>query len=332
VLAVTEVSTAQSGVVAEPVPSNRQIKFSVGPSFGYNVGHTTYDFAIGVPGAASGEIAYLRSELEFPVDQFMAGGAVRLQSFLGDVEDWSLMLSGLISANNPGGTMTDIDWVRVVDGYGGTFSHTESSSEGSNLIVNFQFTKRLVGRTRHSIGVAAGFRYQRIRQDIDNFAGWQVPYYQPTPTRVEFEVNNVPALEYRVTYVMPMAGLHLVLRPSRAVSVDARALYALTMADDFDDHLLRNKEATADGRGSGFVGSLRADWLLRERAPGSRPFIGVEAEVVTLTVEGDQKQVWYDDEVVQGEVIVPRGTVYSGLPHDFISTQYRVGLRFGFRF
>lgn len=314
------------------MPLIRTTAVSIEPSLGYNLGHTTYDFAIGAFNAPPGEIAYIRSELKFPVDQFMVGGAVRLQSYLGGVEDWSLMLTGQTSVANPGGTMYDTDWIRISGGYDGIFSYTESSAEGSNLILNFQFTKRLFGKSRHVLGVVAGCRYQRIKQDVDNFAGWQVPFDEPNPTRVTFDVDNVPALEYRVTYIMPQAGLHVASRPTPTLSIDARALYGLTLADDYDDHILRKKESTADGRGNAFHGILRADWLLRERRPGSRPFFGVEAEIVTLKVDGDQKQVWYDDEIVQGEVIVEKGTVISGLPHEFISTQFRIGARFGFRF
>lgn len=313
------------------MPLIRTTAVSIEPSLGYNLGHTTYDMILFNPNAGQDTVSYLRSKLEFPVNQFMVGGAVKLQSYLGGVEDWTLMLTGGVSVTDPGGTMYDTDWITVVGGYDGIFSYTESSAEGSNLILNFQFTKRLFGKSRHVLGVVAGCRYQRIKQDVDNFAGWRIPYDEPNPLRDTLDYENVPALEYRVTYIMPQAGLHVASRPTPTLSIDARALYGLTLADDYDDHILRNKEATADGRGNAFHGILRADWLLRERRPGSRPFFGVEAEIVTLKVDGDQKQFWYDDELTPDGVIV-KGTAISGLPHEFISTQFRVGARFGFRF
>lgn len=329
---ICSTARAQAGPDLSEVLLPRTFAFSIAPSVGYAFGHTTYDFRISSPVAAVGEPSYLRSELEFPLDQFMIGGVIRVRSYLGEVEDWSIQLGGRVSATNPGGTMFDTDWIRVVGGYDGIFSYTESSAEGSNIIVDFEFVKRLLGSSKTTLGVVAGFRYQRIKLEVDNFAGWQVNYENPNPQRVTFEVDNTPALEYRVTYLMPQVGVRLATQMSEGFSLDARALYGLTFADDFDDHILRNKESTADGRGNAFRAVVRSEWLLNERRPGARPFVGFDAELVTLRVNGEQTQVWYADEVVQGEVIVPEGTRFTDLPHDFISTQYQIGLRFGFRF
>ncbi|MBD3403165.1 omptin family outer membrane protease [candidate division GN15 bacterium] len=320
----------------------RTFHVSIEPSLSSQFGHTTYFFDLSASSSTPGDITYLASELEFPIDQFMVGGSVRLQSYLGNVEDWSLTLSGYRSISQPRGIMTDADWITIVGGFDGMWSYTESDPEGTNTVLLFEFTKRVLERRPHSFGLVAGFRWQRIVQDIDNFVGWQIDYENPGSQRVTFEYDNVPAIYYRVTYLMPHAGAQAALRFSEAVSLDLRAAYALTMADDYDDHIIRNKESTADGTGSAFLASLRGEWLLAQRKPGARPFIGVEAEFLTLKVEGDQKQFWYDDETgfernpqtgeIEEVVRVERGTTISGLPHEFTSTQFRVGLRFGYRF
>lgn len=309
-------------------PRQRTVHISIDPSASLAFGHTTYRMDIEVP-AAPGELSRLISELEFPLDQIMGGLAVHVQSFVDDIPDWEFVASAYTSINDPGGTMYDSDWMTVVGGFDGKFSYTESEAEGSSTIIDGEFSKRIFGSDRTSVGGLGGFRYQKISQNVDNFTGWQL---DTLGNRYDFSVSNTPALTYEVTYKMPRVGLYALFASGNSLHIRTDVSWSPVFASDDDDHILRNKQGLGDGTGNGILARLNATYAMARHRSGARPFIGFRAELLTLKVDGSQTQRWYDDEVVGGEVIVPAGTSFSDIPHEFTSTQYQFGLRFGFAF
>jgi hypothetical protein len=320
----------------------RSLRFTIDPAVSRTFGHTTYRMDIRSDGTGLDEITHLASELEYPLDQTMLGVRFRLSSVIRDAEDWSVSLTAHRSVSNPGGTMFDSDWIAVVDGFDGKFSYTESKSEATAVIAVLEITKSFLNKRDFNLSALAGFRYQRIEQDIDNFFGWQINYTAASPQRFYFSVDDIPALEYRVTYATPHLGLKAVFQRGPTFDVTVQAAFGLTLADDYDNHLLRNKEADGEGRGQTFMVGFTLSHQLRREGDGPRPFIGLEGEFLKLSIDGDQNQFWYDDEVIVyidpntgqrvEEVVVPQGTRFTNLPHDFSSTQFRLGLRAGFLF
>ena len=320
-------------------PESRRTVFRLDPSVSVSFGHSTYRMDILQPSAPSGEISYLASELEFPLDHIMGGMAVHVQSYLDVTRDWEFVVSGFTNFNAPAGTMYDSDWMTVVNGFDGQFSYTESDPDGSSLIIDGEFSKRITGDSRASWGGLGGFRYQKITQDIDNFTGWQI---DDAGNRIEFDVSGVPALDYEVTYGMPRLGLYGLFSSGQNFQAEFDISGMAVFASDDDDHLLRNKRATGDGTGYGVVARAEADYALAQHRSGAQPFLGLRAEVLSLKVDGDQTQRWYDDETilvrdpntgeVTEEVLVPAGTSFSDIPHEVTSTQFQVGIRLGFTF
>lgn len=320
----------------------RSFKFTIDPAISRTFGHTTYRMDIRSDGTGSDEITHLASELEYPLDQTMLGVRFRLSSMVREVEDWSVSLAAHRSVSNPGGTMFDFDWITIVDGFDGKFSHTESKSEATTVVATLEITKSFLRRRDFNLSGLVGFRYQRVEQDIDNFFGWQLNYNAVSPQRFYFSVDDIPALEYRVTYATPHLGLKAAFQRGPTFDVTVQAAFGLTLADDYDNHLLRNKEADGEGRGPAFMAGFTMSHQLHREGDGPRPFIGLEGAFLKLSIDGDQNQFWYDDEVIVyidpvtgqtvEEVVVPQGTRFTNLPHDFSSTQFRIGLRAGFLF
>ncbi len=114
-------------------------------------------------------------------------------------------------------------------------------------------------------------------------------------------------------------------------SVDLMTAFAPTWVADKDLHLLRNREATSDGNGSGFIARARTELVLGNEQMKFRPILAVTADYYSLAVHAFQTIYWYgDDPVTPG--VNDTGTTMSDIPHQLVSRELFVGLRLGVRF
>jgi hypothetical protein len=179
----------------------------------------------------------------------------------------------------------------------------------------------------------AGFRYQRTKQTIDNYSGWQKHLDEPTlvySDSVTFSVVNVPALTYEVKYGSPQVGLMVRLGSAHRSSVSAKAAFAPVFASDEDDHIQRNKLSTASGNGPGIAAGFKAH-LVTRGSEKATPFVDVVADLHSLTVSTSQTQQWYGDDPAT-PTIDDTGHIEPGIPHEIRSTQLSLGFRFGVSF
>ncbi|MFQ5453792.1 MAG: omptin family outer membrane protease [Candidatus Zixiibacteriota bacterium] len=319
-----------------------KIQFSAAPSFGYNFGKTEYilevrgtlDSLLGSPRTYT-----IKSQLEYPLDVAMAGFNLHLFP-VNDHSLWSVTAGIFTNLNNPGGIMKDSDWQELNGFFDLTkFSYTESKAEMSSFVLNLEASYRIIKFQPVSVSLLAGLRYQKIKQDVIGYEGWQRPFDSSLfvlkdPVTIS---GSGKVLYYEITFKQPQIGLLTKLDFNSYFFIDIKTVYTPVFYNDLDDHILRNKLSISDGSGNGFIASVTTNYQFRTNKK-VRPFIGFTTEIITLSASGSQVQKWYDDETYTDPntnnpvIIVPKGTAIGGIPHEITNTQYRISFKAGFIF
>lgn len=324
-----------AGLVGTTEASAKRVKWSVAPTISMNFGQTEYEMDLQFTqfDTASNKFVTerIRSLLEFPTDFLMGGVEIEVRSHPDRLDYWGIEASLLTSLTNPGNKMTDFDWHAISGFFDLThFSFTESDVEGKAYQLQLQGYRRLFGSRELSVAVLGGFQYYKIDQDIIGFDGWQRPF-DVANTRYADSINitgTSKAIIYRVTYKMPHIGLKGRLLLPKENRIELKGALMAVFASDFDDHLLRKKRSTASGTGWGFQSELKIHLVPNPAKQKNRIFVDLAAKFLTLKVTSNQTQRWYET-VVENDTEIPEGTVIPGVPHDFRSTQYNLGLRVG---
>ena len=305
--------------------SQHEMGIIISPIFTKSFGHSNYEMNTYV-GTEEGIPIYARSKLEFPLDAVRAGGRIGWYDMVEGRTEWAAELSLLTNINDPGGKMKDSDWF-TSPGYSSLqFAYTESDVEMKSFIVNVEAARRFYSWTNASTYVILGFRYQKFEQDVIGFNGWQL---DENLERVYHSYDEL-ALYYEVTYTMPLAGIKYILDLGPRTSIGVTGAYMLTFVEDLDDHVLRNKESVADGTGYGVLGDIYYRHEFGGPGAGSRPFINLKAEIMTMKINTDQTQTWYGDDPISEED--DTGTVINDIPHEITSLQFNIGLSVGLAF
>ncbi|MFI5368495.1 MAG: hypothetical protein ACHQ1F_05725 [Spirochaetia bacterium] len=110
------------------------------------------------------------------------------------------------------------------------------------------------------------------------------------------------------------------------LSLQLRAAFTPVFISDTDDHKLRTKLSTASGWGAGVYAKFRGKYQFPRYYKDFSTYIALDGELISYYVSTTQTQYWYatSDE--------PQGTTYTGIGHVVTSTQFQVGLSFGFEF
>ncbi len=317
-------------------PALSKVDFNVSPVIARQFGYTEYQLDIqGLVVAPTGDtlLRKARSLLEFPVDALIGGVSFTVMSTPTEKHPWSVEAGVLTNIGDPDGQMKDFDWDRVPGYYDLLWSYTESEAEMRSIILLLEITREMYRRNSLGISLVAGFRYQRIKQTIDNYTGWQMPLNETTlqyGDPIEFSAASVPALTYEVKYASPQIGLMARLGSQHRSSVSTKAAFAPVFASDEDDHIQRNKISTASGNGPGIAAGFKAH-LVTGGNGHTTPFVDIVADLHSLTVNAAQTQRWYGDDPAT-PLIDDTGTVSAGIPHEIRSTQLSLGLRFGVGF
>lgn len=312
---------------AQLLPANDRsigVECALQPSVGYLSGHTTYilDFGRGVD--------RLKSELEFPLHSFSLGGTAELRILVGGLTKWRFAMDVRVMPGDPHGTMYDTDWGYLGNGTFGVWSYTESRPAGHSFAYTFSAYHPIWRESRGELELVAGLDYFRHVQTIDNFEGWQI--IDINLTVHEFSVEALPALDYRVSYVAPEAGLAGTYLIARTTSFDGRVLYGRVRATDRDDHLLRKKISEGVGWGNQVHLSLGGQTLLPGMVWNRSITLGFRLTYTSLLVKGTQYQQFYEDvteyDPISGDpYTIPKGTRIDDLPHEFRSTRWEFGIR-----
>jgi outer membrane protease len=317
-------------ILADDTRAQQSVRqWQIAPEVTQLFGHTTYTLDV------SDADSRIVSELEFPIEHLLIGGRVSYAIPGPNQTAWQVDLSGRFSVGAPGGLMTDSDWEYSLGGFNGLWSYTESEPAGSFFELTGHVYRPLWHGGNWAFGITGGVRYQRIYQEIDNFTGFQLT--GPNRTANEVDVTNLLAITYEATYLMPEIGLagEFMLLPNMRVA--PRITYSRVWAEDEDDHTLRKKLSVGNGWGNAVAADLAATLLLPTRQPGRDFFLSFNTSLTTLKIQGVQDQVFYEDVVefdpVTGQHLsIPAGSGFENLPHEFSSTQFSLGVRFGLTF
>jgi hypothetical protein len=295
---------------------------------------TTLDTTVGV-----GDTRYLMeepasgvsSELIFPLDTLLAGitfHGQRTGDRLEGRRDWGLELSLAVNLVAPFGLMQDYDWW-MYPGYPKVaFSYTESSARMLWLNASLAWKPVLVSGAWGSLDAVLGYRFQYISQKIDGYKGWQ---YKDTDLDGQPELYLISdtgiVLTYWVMWNTPTAGLSVTLKPGAHVSVRVEAGLAATFVADRDDHVLRDKLATASGLGFGGYADLAVAYSWSSSESRVRPFLALSADGLILKANTKQTQKYYSD--LEG---YPAGTTWTGIDHQLSTRQLAVTLSGGIEY
>lgn len=313
VLSLVQTSFAQS-----------KVKFTVTPQLSQDFGLTEYIMDIAVDTDTG--LAVLGSKLEFPLDAVSAGVKFRVQPRGDGMDAWWVEGGVVTNIDSPDKVMKDTDWAKkrtnlVVDD-----SYTESRVEMSSILLTIEATRRILHRENINLAVWAGFRYHRIEQDIIGWDGWFID----SNLVLHKQSGTEQGMLYRITYKLPYIGFLSDVEYDRRISLELKAAYTPVFVSDYDNHLLRNKDATASISGHGFLSGVKLQCRMGDT--GTRqPFFELAGEFVYLHASGSQTQRWYGDDPITPDKD-ETGSVARGIPHEINSRQVSVGLRVGLGF
>jgi outer membrane protease len=260
-----------------PIPAtclSSQFFITLGPEVRYVNGHSTYH--ISFPGE--------QSELEFPLDNVMAG----LKVIAGDKfkenpqqTKSQISLTLITVVDQDAGIMKDSDWIEN-DGHPGKDIYTESDAKLRGAVFEIRYAYHFRYNDMWTIGPVIGYRYQKLDYDIYGYRG----YRYSTPLYGEGKV-----LEYEVTYKIPYIGLTgegLIGNKHQFRFVWSFGYSNWTEVTDRDDHILRYKLSEGGCEGEAYLVNVGLDWNFLPQW-----ILGVGAEYVDIDATGTQHQRFY---------------------------------------
>jgi len=308
--------------------------FSLSPSGGYHWGHTLYKFELlGVIDDPDFPVGTgIGSELIFPMDFPTIGATAEFRYFTDDLPVWTVTAHFKKNVSDPGDVFTDRDWYAIPRGLIWNFSWTESEVGGSYTEFGVKAARLIAAADFWQVSLLVGVDYQKTSQEALGFAGAQYDVDDVSPV-VDFYVFSDPrlALTYEITYIIPRVGLAPAIDFGGGARLDLEAAFSPVLRiDDKDNHLLRNFRTESDGRGIGFVGlgTLRIDF--GGGMVGQRPFLALDGSYSRFQADLGAVSTWYGDDPIDAEDNT--GWRILGIPHEIQSSQYSLGLRFGYAF
>ncbi len=258
-----------------------------GPEIRYIAGNSTYHISFDEPWTLGG---HGESELEFPIDNLMAGINVNVSTKYGRYSRQNkarLCLRLLRTIDKNAGIMKDSDWIENDAAFGkppheGKDLYTESDARLEGMLFDAIWAYHFQLGRRWALGPMLGYRYQKLRYEVYGYRG----YYWTTPVYGEGKV-----LDYRVAYKIPFIGL------STETSLGSKDQFFLSMsfgysdwveAEDRDDHLLRSKLSEAKCRGVAYALALNLEWRFCPRW-----VLSIGSEYVDIDTNGTQYQGFY---------------------------------------
>ncbi len=308
--------------------SARSLGVRIEPAFAMNFGHTKY-LMDQLATFGNSLIGRAKSELVFPLDELLVGVRFGISPLVRDPK-WSLEAAFFTNINNPGKSMTDGDWAAIPGYFNEKFSSTESDVMGNSWHIEAKGYIKMIGDSPLHIDGVLGFSYFHVTQDIVGLRGWQLDsnltrqYYPDT----EY-FRTVRGIKYKASYYLPQVGVRTILAATRRLSFELGAAGTVAIARDFDDHLLRYKNAKGSGTGIGLLSSFKSTYRI---SYGSATYLfGVSFDFLTVKVNGNQTQSWYGDDPASVGYD-DTGDVLKNIHHDMSTTQYRAALTLGVMF
>ena len=271
------------------------------------------------------------SELEFPLGTFMAGFDLGMRGRFENQKTWGLSVRYQTNVIDPSSAMKDSDWITwyFPEGHSDRtkWSYTESDAGMRAHIVEVESRLGMDLGEKLLLEGIVGLKYQRLSFEMKGIEGWQgfgdVPVVLDT-------LHGVNVLDYRVSYVMPYAGISTRYSWTETVSAAAELLASpRTTYSDWDDHILRYRTFEGSGVGHAIIGVLGLRWEPKSDWKQKRWFAQADVGVTRLSASGSQTQRVYRDDPNTPEDETQMIT--TGIHHEVESMQYVFSIYFGLR-
>lgn len=289
----------------------------------WNWGHSNYYLE------HTAEQTTVSSLLEFPLDYPLIGAETGLIQYDKAGKDFSLNAGFYMNVMNPLSVMKDSDWIEKSGQGKYMFSYTESTVNPCHSVLAFgKINKKIFSIFSLSFLYNVGYQFQRIYQDIMGYQGWQIDLDTGELSDIQ---GTEEAMEYWIIYHRPFTGLMInIAHPDFPLSLEIDSNYMFIYIYDFDDHVLRNKESTAEGIGHGFYSSFKLLFQFIKNPIDINPYISLNGNLYYIFTPAKQRQEWYgDDPASSGD---DTGYYISDISHEVNSLQFDIGLNLGFSY
>jgi len=269
-----------------------------------------------------------QSDLEFPFDIFTGG----LQVSLGEnpAHRSRLSLTGTLrrNINNPDTPMTDSDRVNSW-----LVSYTESAAGLTAWETSLSVRLRILRGKRATLAAEVGYRFSRFSYKIYGLEGWYDAGWFGSGFGRQAVVMDagLHVLDYRVSYHLPLVGLVTEVHPLEWLEAELGVHFSPhAYARDFDDHILRNKNARATASGTAASVGLNVQANLPSTHTRHEFFFELRLDWTRIETEGHQTQEWYGDDGLTDDVD-DTGTRVTGIDDEISAGMGFIGARVGWR-
>ena len=256
----------------------------------------------------SGELRMPISELEFPLDVWLASIGCRI------------MLSGNIIAEitykanitSDAGELKDSDWgIADPERHPNRLDiYSESDADLDARIVDLKLRGRIFKNRTETLELFTGgrFQYQNFQFEVTNLDQWY-----PSRPHLGHDYVSGNVIDYEATYYIlaaEFAGQYKIEK----ISVESSIGVAFVASEDQDRHLLRSKVNESDGVGIGALFSLEGKYRIAEHWVAA-----VQIEYISLYTEGESKAYFNDryDHTIDNELESQQASVALGVEFTF---------------
>jgi len=316
-----------AGAAPNTSQDESRVTFFVQPLLLKGLGGTAYDLSFPTGGGQSG-----LSRLEFPMASLEAGVTAGFSVEQNGKRAWLFEATVAHSTLPWHANMNDYDWSGL-SGYPPIpWSYTYSTDTTTTLRASAEAAWTFASFGPLSLSLYATYHYQYASHVEDTLTGWQYVAVTPATTPpsynpVWFSDPTTDVLEYTLTAHEPGLGLMADLQVLTSLSLELRAAFTPVFISDTDDHKLRTKLSTASGWGAGVYANFQGKYQFPRYYKDFSTYIALDGELISYYVSTTQTQYWYGS-----ADSVPQGTLQTGIGHVVTSTQFQVGLSFGFEF
>ena len=311
---------------------NGPVTFFIEPLLLKGLGGTAYDLSSYDPTVGQSGL----SRLEFPMASLEAGITAGLFVESNGRRAWLFEASIAHSTLGWQAQMNDYDWTGLSGFPPIPWSYTYSTDTTVSWRASAEAAWTFSTHGPLSFSLYAVYHFQYASHVEDTLVGWQ--YIAVSPATVPpsytakwFSSPTQDVLEYTLTAHEPGLGLMADWLVLDGLSLELRAAFTPVYISDTDDHKLRTKLSTASGWGAGVYARFRGKYEFPRYYKAFSTYIALDGELIYYSVSTTQTQYWYGNaDVSQGGP--PQGTTYTGIGHVVTSTQFQVGLSFGFVF
>lgn len=270
------------GSVGMPAYAERP-KFDLALGLGMLSGDTTYQIggAYDTP-SDSGEVHFPLSELEFPLDVYMAS----VEGSIEFAEKWKVSASVKKNITSDAGKMKDSDWGLFFDDPNSLDIYSESDADLEALITDINLRYRFYKKSNWSFIAGLGYLRQNFDYEISDLDQWYPSLNDSCGYDIGHDYVSGKVLEYEVTYSIPYMEIGTQFKIKDKFSVEASLGYSpIVNVTDEDNHILRSKVSEGDCDGDAILLSLegRYDFL-------THWFLTLHLDYMKIETDGKQKQ------------------------------------------